>query len=522
MATIPKSLGQPARPYMIAGYTDQTPAKSSTTPAPYPGMLAPKANGSTSGASIPTASSTAATMPSSNYQDWGATDQFKYFQANPTVGQQEIARATNQANIYKAAGDMAKYNDAQSWLGKVNTVMSGVQIPTAASKASQAYTDALDSYKQQIATPYAYDPAKDQTAQAYKAYYDNLGKEASRNAMEDMNSSGLLNSSMTAGEVAAAQQNANLQYGMKVADLGNQAYQRYQDNLANQGRLIGLLGNQQQFETQNQQWDKTYGLQKQGQEFNQGLATKQESRAQQAQDANYTGYYDNSGDVRRKMAENSAAWYNASPEEQQRLHDENLRLGQSIGAIYNDQTGDYAFSPATRTLQGQAQDLSSAQVMGQLTGKMPDGTPTNAAQQQQLQNLWTVAEQTGKIPDTLADLYGLPRGTQTQVARQQAIQNRFEQQRIGLSAAGQAQSASNAAANLGLNRDKFEFEKQQALGKSGSKQLSQSSYSEFLQDLPRISSADEGYSLIQSYRQDGVDETTLSNMLKAINSKFKE
>jgi hypothetical protein len=63
-------------------------------------------------------------------------------------------------------------------------------------------------------------------------------------------------------------------------------------------------------------------------------------------------------------------------------------------------------------------NLNNTQVMAELTGRLPDGTPTTADQQRQIENLWTVAANTGTIPDKLADLYGIPRGTQTQAAYQ--------------------------------------------------------------------------------------------------------
>lgn len=54
------------------------------------------------------------------------------------------------------------------------------------------------------------------------------------------------------------------------------------------------------------------------------------------------------------------------------------------------------------------------------------------------------------------------------------------------------------------------------------KETGNAAYSEFLTDLPRILSLEEGQALIDLYRQDGVDEDTLQTMLKAINSQFKE
>jgi hypothetical protein len=63
-------------------------------------------------------------------------------------------------------------------------------------------------------------------------------------------------------------------------------------------------------------------------------------------------------------------------------------------------------------------NLNEMQVMAQLTGYLPDGTPTNAQQQQMLENLWQVADATGTIPNELAQLYGIPAGTTTLQAKQ--------------------------------------------------------------------------------------------------------
>jgi len=101
-----------------------------------------------------------------------------------------------------------------------------------------------------------------------------------------------------------------------------------------------------------------------------------------------------------------------------------LSVGEAMGKAVTPQT-DYAglyrqaADPTTPlNLAGQNQQLSTTQVLAQLTGVMPNGQPTTAEQQRQLGNLWAVAEQTGTIPDTLATMYGLPVGTQTLAAKQ--------------------------------------------------------------------------------------------------------
>lgn len=127
--------------------------------------------------------------------------------------------------------------------------------------------------------------------------------------------------------------------------------------------------------------------------------------------------------IQQQMAKNSAAYATASPEEQNRLHTENMQLASQLGETYNPGSGTYSGGNASqRTLAGQTQDMNNVKDMAVLTGKMPDGTPTNAAQQQELTNQWTVADQTGTIPNSLADFYGLPHGMPTQQAKNQAQQ----------------------------------------------------------------------------------------------------
>lgn len=74
-------------------------------------------------------------------------------------------------------------------------------------------------------------------------------------------------------------------------------------------------------------------------------------------------------------------------------------------------------------------------VVAELTGRLPDGTPTTAEQQRQLENLWRLAEETGRIPEQLADMYGIPRGTPTLAGRSFALQ-------------AQNMASDNARANL--------------------------------------------------------------------------
>lgn len=338
-----------------------------------------------------------------SYRDLAAPDQFKMFQSNPDIAQHEYGRITDAMNLYKASGDTNGYNAANDWMNKFNTATGGAYKPVdpAVAQFQQYQQQQTDMMKQlqSFSKPMNYDPTTDPQAIAYKQFYDNLAKQNSQNAMEDMNSRGLLNSSMTAGEVAKAQQDAGLQYGTKVADLGQQFYNRQQDQFNNQAKLVGLLGDQQQRSLDNQHWNQNYQLQQnadqragQAQQFNQGVS-----------EAGLTGNYN-----------------------------------------------------GNRTIAGKNADLNEMQTMAQLTGYMPDGQggvkPTSAQQQVQLSNMWKVADTSGTIPDQLADMYGLPHGTQTIQAKQIAAELAYKNASLGIEGARIGIEAQNAANQANYQR----------------------------------------------------------------------
>lgn len=143
----------------------------------------------------------------------------------------------------------------------------------------------------------------------------------------------------------------------------------------------------------NGQWQQQFGLQSQGQQFNQDLAGKQYGlqsqgqnfnqdvtkagltgvyngqQTQQAQNqqfnqgvtlAGLTGNYDPYASQKQQMAANSAAWFNASPADRLKLAADNQRIGASIGAR-QDANGDWVYPQAQRTIQGQQFDAQDAQ-----------------------------------------------------------------------------------------------------------------------------------------------------------------
>lgn len=255
-------------------------------PAPFPGMLAPKKppsqytfnpNGEVpksqpvpqAPAGQPTFAPTSVMpkanipQPPQNYQDMGATDQFKHFQTNPDVGRAELTRATNQSNIYKAAGDMDKYNAAQDWIGKVNTVMSG--IPSAPDPNVQRHQqfmqqqdEIMGKLKGFMETPAQYNPEMDPRYQAFRQLSQARAKDASRAAMEELNNRGILNSSVTGTQLGEIQQNAEQQALAAVPDFYNQAMNQRQNDIRNAGDLLRSVGDQAQLGLDNQYRDKAF------------------------------------------------------------------------------------------------------------------------------------------------------------------------------------------------------------------------------------------------------------------------
>jgi hypothetical protein len=102
-----------------------------------------------------------------------------------------------------------------------------------------------------------------------------------------------------------------------------------------------------------------------------------------------------------------------------------------------------------QTLSAKDQKFNQEVTTAQLTGKMPDGTPTTAEQQRLLQNEWAVADQTGKITPTLAEMYGIPAGTPTRAAKEFAAQLAVSQQNANTSAF----SAQTSRDSLDWSRD---------------------------------------------------------------------
>lgn len=345
---------------------------------------------------------------------------------------------TNQQNFNNAYNQYTKSQQAQQ-----QPTQSTYQQPAQTSYQQSnpyvdQYTQMIKSIQDRVNAP-AQDVYSSPQYAAAQAQAQRQADQSIRSGQEMLGTSGMARSSdaINWGQNAQNQANEYLQLQL-VPQIQQQLAQQRQADINNQlqqaGLVYNLLGRQ---DTQNQN------------DISNRIAK-----------SNVTGYYDENPDyvsyIRNIMDKNSAAYGSASPEEQARLHQENLKLAASIGGTDTTGNGDYAFGPM-RTLQGQQLDynqaadqrdfgLNQTQTLAQLTGYLPDGTPTNAKQQQDLQNLWLVAQQTGTIPNDLADLYGIPRGTKTQEAMQLATENSRADRQLNANLANMTSDNARAAA----------------------------------------------------------------------------
>lgn len=324
------------------------------------------------------------------------------------------------------------------------------------------YSDLLSSLLQQAQNPTSVNVNEIYSSPQYAAYQAQAQKQAQqaiRSAQEAFGASGFGRSSELAQSAQGIQNDANTYLDTQVLpQLIAQAQSDQQQKLQNQLSMLGQLqqaqgtydtryNNAQDLALQKGQLTGNYVDPATSALINQILQDKQnyasattpEARAQANADANA---------VRSQLA---AMGIDPS------LFGADQTLAQAQGNLSKAGTPTLAAQQQTfdQNMANRQQTLNETQVMAELTGKLPDGTPTNQYQQQQLANLWTLADQTGVIPDTLADMYGIRHGTPTQAAKQFALNYAQDQQQLGISAMNartSASSAANSASNARFNQ----------------------------------------------------------------------
>jgi hypothetical protein len=349
-------------------------------------------------------------------------DQITYGNGAVSLNGRSFYNATPQADGSTYAPQSALQSALKSYQGADNNTKLNTTVDNMYNSAN---TTTPFQFKQQQ-PEFKFDANSDPAYLSQLALAKNNIQTGQNNTMANLAAHGQGNSSYAA---TASQQVADREYNnisnQILPNLIQQAYQRYQDQNNNDYRTQAANYGVGQDQFRNQSALSSYLNGVGQQDFTNNLATNQDNRSQQAQDANFTGYYQdpNTSAIKKAMEANSASYAGASAEQQQMLHQKNLELAKSIGGVDTTGNGDYSFGPGQRTLAGQASDMNQTQSMANLTGYLPNGQKTNAKQQQDLQNQWLLSEQSGVISNKLADMYGIPRGTQTQAAKQFAMSN---------------------------------------------------------------------------------------------------
>jgi hypothetical protein len=360
------------------------------------------------------------------------------------------AKQSYKANPTTTPTASPRVSPIQAMTNATNLAPTKTMTPNTAASAAQKMMSVtspsrteqtLGNISNAVNTPFTYNADSDPAYQsAVKAAQQNLAvNQKNTNAQLRATGQGKSSYSETVANQLAHQSEENIANNI-LPQYVQQAYGRYQDNIANQGNLYNLQYQNDVTTPQNEaQLTGNYLPPEAKTAINNllGLKTQAETKGITAGD--------------RSVLSTEA----------DKLRSQLKSLGIDPSFYGADKTAAQASSnnPGIRTLAGQSQDLSAqAQALAkqqqeynqgitnaQLTGTMPDGTKTTSEQQRQLTNLWTVAEQTGSIPDGLATMYGLPKGTETLAAKQFAQQLAISQQNADTSAGGLALSRDNAA-----------------------------------------------------------------------------
>jgi hypothetical protein len=244
--------------------------------------------------------------------------------------------------------------------------------------------------------PQSYDVYSSPQYQAIKAQQDALAQQQYQQDRSGILARGMGDSTYLTDRNARinAQENAKL-LGQVVPQLIQEHQQQQQQQFENASNVLGQL------------------MQNNQNQFNQGV-----------QLAGLTGYYNPYAQQEQQMQQNSAAWFNASPQEQARLAAQNQQIGALIGAK-QDAQGNWIYPQGQQTLAGQQQEAN-------LTG-MYNGNPTYQAQQQAIQNAINRAGAFGQVTNPEdAQILGVPLGTTTRELQALLYKNQYQNAMLGL------------------------------------------------------------------------------------------
>lgn len=182
----------------------------------------------------------------------------------------------------------------------------------------------------------AFDPYNSAAYKAAQAQSQRQTDEAQRQSRENLNRRGIFDSSLTSSQANQIAQKGN-EYLMTQVLPQIQA----QEEARKQQEFQNLITKLQPFLNQQERTDR--------------LA--QNDISNRLAEAGLTGSYmspEQESGI-NQMKRNSTDWFNASPELQQALAQENQRIGSQIGATQNEQ-GDWVYPQGTPTLEAQQID----------------------------------------------------------------------------------------------------------------------------------------------------------------------
>lgn len=239
----------------------------------------------------------------------------------------------------------------------------------------------------------------------------------------------------------------------------------------------------------------------------------------------------------------------------ERLQEQKAQGDQQIINLQNRRGGFYSGGTDYYLAQNQREtQQATGNLQSEIAGRNAEiENSNNMAAEQALGKLTLSREQAmNKInmlreqaPDQVRQL--VDQALERQYQRQmQERQFALQQQQAASAAAARAASAAAARRRLALQeqqqqfeqnlaRDKFEWQKNQAQTQSSQdfaqndlaernayfkQNQDQSSYNDFMMDLNRINSPEEGMQLISAYRDRGVSSDTVTQMIKDLNNRF--
>jgi hypothetical protein len=160
------------------------------------------------------------------------------------------------------------------------------------------YKGQLDSL---MSKGFSYDPNSDQAYQSLKSTADVQAKSASKNAMEDLNARGILNSTVTSDRLGQIQQSAQDAVTAQIPTLMNSAYGKYMDKVNGLKSLwddmVGQATSERAYQEDSRRWNLDFDYKKsqdaisngfQQQQLNISKSNATVSQLAQAQDA--SGY----------------------------------------------------------------------------------------------------------------------------------------------------------------------------------------------------------------------------------------